>query len=129
MPQLSALVFVSTHRPLQKVCPVGHELLDTHLPPTHAGVLPPHTVPHPPQLCGSFAVSMQPPLQLVVLAGQVAAHAPFAHTRLAPHGLPHCPQFCGSAVVSTQPPLQLAVYGGHVPTQPLNAHTIPAGHG
>jgi hypothetical protein len=39
-----------------------------------------HTAPHAPQLATSLVVSTHDPLQAVVPDGQVATHAPAAHT-------------------------------------------------
>jgi hypothetical protein len=39
-----------------------------------------HTVPHVPQLATSLVVSTHDPSQAVVPDGQVATHAPDAHT-------------------------------------------------
>ena len=56
-----------------------------------------HTVPHVPQLATSLVVSTHAPLQAVVPDGQVATHAPDAHTSSAPQCVPHAPQLAGSA--------------------------------
>src|SRR5439155_1661195 len=110
----------ATHVPLQT-------------PPAHVRVpmwLAEQTMPHPPQLSGSFAVSTLQPFsclvlsQFVVPAAQDPLHAPLAHVRvgmlLPEHTVPQAPRLSGSTCLSWQVELQHVVA---VP--PSTPHALP----
>jgi hypothetical protein len=62
MPQFVSSVFVSTHAPLQLVCPAAH--CNAHCPFVHTS-LGAQAIPHMPQFMGSLLVVVHAPLQLV----------------------------------------------------------------
>jgi hypothetical protein len=66
---LALSVDVTTHKPLQRVCPETHDCL--HVPAEHAVPLL-HWTPQAPQLALSVAVSTQNPPQKVSPATHVA---------------------------------------------------------
>jgi hypothetical protein len=55
-PQLRESVIVSTHVPPQLVIVPAH--IDAHVPATHTGVVPLHTVEQLPQCCALLVTSM-----------------------------------------------------------------------
>ena len=104
LPQLSKLVFVSTHVPLHDVCPaVGH----WHTPALQVEPVP-HAFPQSPQFLASVWTSTQlPPHSRSDAVGH--AQTPAVHARGAAQGLPQPPQFVALACVSTHVPPQSAV--------------------
>jgi len=82
------------------------------VPPLHAGVIPPQTVPHLPQFFGSLVVSVQLPPQTISPIGQ--AHAALAHNWPIGQAMPHLPQSAGSLARSTHIPAQKVVPFGQL---------------
>jgi hypothetical protein len=66
-----------------------------HAPPTHVEV-PPHAVPHAPQLASSEDSSTHAPLQSTVPAAHVTAQTPAEQTCPVAQAAPHLPQLLGS---------------------------------
>jgi len=120
MPQLLALLVVSTHVPLQSVG-VAAGQPETHAELSHTGVPPLHAwpAPQPPQSALSLEKSTHAPLQSVYPLLQVTAHALATHAAVpwvtpVEHPWPHVPQLPTSLVVSTHVPLQrVGVLPGH----------------
>jgi hypothetical protein len=110
-PQLVSEVAVSTHVPLQRVCPAGHGVA-THAPAEH--ICPAaQAVPHAPQLAAEVARLVSQPFaamlsQLPNPAEHVNPHTLAAHVATAPagtaHATPHEPQFATEVAVSTHTP-------------------------
>jgi hypothetical protein len=96
-PQLSELVCVSVHAPLQTCSLPGH----WHLELTQV-VLPVQTSPQPPQLLGSFVSLTQAPPQRESPAAQVDRQKPTEQAAPAAHARPQAPQLFGSDARSTQ---------------------------
>jgi len=98
IPQLLALVLVSTHAPEQSICPAGHVVV--HAPITHdCPAL--HARPHIPQLLALVLVSTHAPEQSTCPAGQVDEHAPITQDWPAAHARPQPPQLLASVCVFT----------------------------
>ena len=76
-----------------------------------------HTVPHAPQLEGSFCVSRHDPVQLVRSAGHESWQRPSEHTLPAGHATPHAPQLRLSLRTSTQRSVQYVCPAEHSTAQ------------
>jgi hypothetical protein len=145
VPQLFGSVAVLISQPFvcllasQSVVPATHVPLQT--PPEHvrdAMLLPEHTMPHPPQLFGSLAMStLQPficlvPSQFVDPAAHVPLQRPLEQVRvgmlLPEQTMPQPPQLFGSLDVLTLQPFicfvlsQFALPATHVPLHAPAAH-------
>jgi hypothetical protein len=101
VPQLAALVIVSTHAVPHNVCPAGQvqALLTQSCPAAHGA-------PQPPQLSGSLVRSTQLWSQAVCPAGQVSPHTPAEQSCPPGHAVPQAPQLAPSLCRSTHAPAQ-----------------------
>jgi hypothetical protein len=73
------------------------------------------------------ATSTQALLQLIVVAGQAAAHAPAEHTAAGEaQGCAHAPQFAGSVVTLAQVVPHIMLGAAQVPTQCPDTQLVPA---
>ncbi len=138
VPQLVALVDVSTQAPLHSVgVAAGHVHTESShtAPPLHA-----YNEPQPPQLLASLVKFTHAPLQSVnpllhVKVQALSTHAAVALAMLVEHAVPHVPQSLKLLVVSTHAPLQSVGVGAeqpdthvefeHTGVPPLHANEAP----
>jgi hypothetical protein len=107
-PQSSTLLAVSTHTPLQRVCPPGQtQRLALQVVP------PVHTTPHAPQFSESLDVVTQLRAQLVWPVAQLARHRLSPHTWVVVHAVPQPPQLFGSLRSIAQPLAHRVSLAGH----------------
>jgi hypothetical protein len=123
VPQLFGSNCVSVQTPEHSFSELGHPPLPHEL---LVQVPDAQTIPHPPQLSGSFAAfTHAPPPQL--MSG--AAHEHFPLTQVVPpvHVIPQPPQLLLSRRTSTQDPAQSASVPVQLVAQPLLSQTAPLG--